>query len=68
MKCPSKGEDFYLHVRVGEAASRQVVRVHGHRLLLGSQVLVLIQGQRIHRALVIQAPYRKMGREVRKTV
>lgn len=46
----------HLHVRVGEATGRQIVCVHGHRLLLGSQVLILVQGQRIHRALVVQAP------------
>ena len=45
----------HLHIRVGEAAGRQVVCVHGHRLLLCSQVFILVQGQRIHRALVIQA-------------
>lgn len=47
---------FYLHVRVGEATGRQVVCVHGHRLLLGGQVLVLVQGQRVHRAFVVQTP------------
>lgn len=46
----------HLHVRVGEATSRQVVCVHGHWLLLGSQVLILVQRQRIHWAFVVQAP------------
>lgn len=47
---------FYLHIRVSEATSRQVVCVHGHWLLLGSQVLILVQRQRIHWAFVVQAP------------
>lgn len=47
------GALIYLHVGVGEAAGRQVVGVHGDRLLLGSHVLVLVECQGIHRALVV---------------
>lgn len=46
----------HLHIRVGEATGGQVVCVHGHWLLLGSQVLILVQRQRIHWAFVVQAP------------
>lgn len=43
----------YLHVRVGEAAGRQVVGVHSHRLLFGSHAFIFVKGQWIHRTLII---------------
>lgn len=46
----------YLHVRVGEATSRQVVRVHSNRLLLSSHVLIFVKCQWIHGTLIIQTP------------
>jgi hypothetical protein len=41
--------------------------VHGDRLLLGSHVLVLVECQGIHRALVVQAPSRESRAEHRLT-
>lgn len=43
-----------LHVWVGEAAGRQVIGVHCHGLLLRCQILVLIQGEWVHRTLVVK--------------
>lgn len=47
----------HLVVGVDEGASRHVVGVHGHRPLLGSQVLTLVQWQWDHWALVIQTTF-----------
>lgn len=43
-----------LHVRVGEAAGRHIVGVHGHRFLFSCQVLIFIQRKRIDGAFIIQ--------------
>lgn len=56
----------YLHVGVGKAAGRQVVGVHGNRLLLGGHVLIFVKRQWVHRTLIIQTA--AMGREKRQGV
>lgn len=60
----------HLVVGVDEGASRHIVGVHGHRLLLGSQVLTLVQWQWDHWALVIQTAFpgkRKKNKKTNKT-
>lgn len=60
------GRWSHLHIGVGEAAGWQVVCVHGHWLLLGSQVLIFVQREGIHRAFIIQAPVTRKSPKLTK--